>query len=358
MFTVIDLVPNAFLDMSRATAISSNGIVVGTDFGTGFVWTPNQPNGSDGSVQSLPTDISPAARPVASATPMAVNANGMVVGGCKTVDMNGADVDRAFSLVQGGILVDLGTFVPDPSNPGHFLGNSEARGVNDAGQIVGWAEDANGIRRAFLFDPITRKMKDISELHAWNLPSGTPDPSVATAINNAGDIVGSATFIDSANNVLQQAFIRQVGATTLTGLGTLLPDPVYAGLFYGNSIALALNSAALVVGHSDALPPAIMLGAIFSTPNIPFGPLPNQALGVNRGTDADQIVGHFWSNPDAPVMSGFVADLNSGMVDLNTRLTTSGWRIESATGINDFGQICGYGTHDTLGGPRAVLLAP
>ncbi|MFF2287228.1 hypothetical protein [Peribacillus butanolivorans] len=358
MYTVTDLVPNALLGISRATAISKSGVVVGTDFGAGFIWIPNQQNGTVGSSQSLPTDISPGVRPVATATPQAVNAAGMVVGVCRTIDAYGTDVDRAFSFVQGGILVDLGTFVPDSANPGHFLGYSDAKGVNDAGQIVGWADDANGVRRAFLFDPAVGQMQDVSAAHALSLPAGTLDPSEATAINNAGVIVGSATFIDAANNAVQQAFVRQSSQTTLDGLGTLLPDPLQAGLFFGSSSALALNSTGVVVGQSDAIPPVTPLGVIFSTPNIPLGPLPNQALGANSGTSLDQVVGHFWPNPGDPKMSGFVADVTNGMVDLNTQLATPGWRIESATGINDFGQICGVGTHNTLGGPRAILLTP
>ncbi|WP_424577981.1 DUF3466 family protein [Bacillus cereus] len=364
MFTVTDLVPNALLDLSKAQAINPSGVVVGTEVGSGsgFIWTPNQPNGKVGSKQSLPTDISPGVRPVSNATPLAVNAAGIVVGVCKTVDANNTEVERAFSFMIGasGILQDLGTFVPDSATPGQFLGNSQANGVNDAGQIVGWAEDANGVRRAFLFDPAIGQIKDISTVHSSTLPPGTVDPSEATAINNAGGIVGSATFIDAANNVVQQAFIKQAGTTTLTSLGTLLPDPLQPGQFFGSSIATALNSTGGIVGHSESVPPVTPLGVVFgfSTPNIPIGPLPNLVLGVNSGTSVDQIVGHFWPNLGDPKTSGYVADTSSGILELNTQLATPGWRIESATGINDFGQICGIGIHDTLGGSRAVLLTP
>jgi probable HAF family extracellular repeat protein len=359
MFTVTDLVPGAILGISRATAISPNGVVVGTDSGGGFIWTPNQPNGTAGSSQSLPTDLSPAFRP-ATATARAVNAASVVVGSCATEDANGAAVTRAFSFAPGGVLNELGTFVPDPAHPGHFLNNSEALGIDSAGRIVGWAEDANGIRRAFLFDPVARLMQDLSQNHSATLPPGTSDPSEAAAINDSGLIVGTATFIDALGATVSQAFITSVGAVSLTGLGTLLPSPF--GGFLGASAALALNKTGVAVGTSDAVPAALpaqlTLGVIFSTPSIPFGPSPSVARGINSGAFGDKVVGNFVSNPSGPVTSGFVGDLVNGMIDLNTQLATPDWRIDDATGINDFGQICGVGTHATLGGPRAVLLTP
>lgn len=49
-------------------------------------------------------------------------------------------------------MTDLGTFIPDPANPGLFLGNSEARGINDAGQVVGLSDDTVGSEHAFFVD--------------------------------------------------------------------------------------------------------------------------------------------------------------------------------------------------------------
>ncbi len=56
MFTVTDLVPNALLDLSKAQAINPSGVVVGTEVGSGsgFIWTPNQPNGKVGPNSPFP----------------------------------------------------------------------------------------------------------------------------------------------------------------------------------------------------------------------------------------------------------------------------------------------------------------
>jgi probable HAF family extracellular repeat protein len=281
-----------------------------------------------------------------------VNAFGIVVGTCTTDDMHGAQVNRAFVFSQG-FMGDLGTFIRDPAIAGNFLGNSDGKGINDFGQIVGTADDINGPSHAFMFEPTAGQIFALSSFPG--LPTGTPDPSEATAINNAAQIVGNATLIDAAGAVVQQAFLTQGTIAPLTPLGTLLPDPFQPGLFFGNSTALALNQTGSVVGNSDALPPLIRSGAIFSNPNIPFGPAPSEVFGINNN---GQVVGHFFSNPAAPVTTGFIFDFTSGLVDLNTQLATADWHIDSATGINDAGQICGVGTHNVMGGPRAILLTP
>jgi probable HAF family extracellular repeat protein len=362
VYQVTDLAPSAVLDTSRAFGINASGMVVGDEAGgVGFVWTPSAPNVTTGARQLLPSDISPALRPVATSNPQAINASGVIVGECATVDMNGNNVTRAFIASPGSLsLGDLGTFVPDQNHPGHWLGNSAALGLNDAGDVVGWAEDVNGTRRAFLLRAGSSQMQDLSASHALSLPSGTADPSRAAGINNAGTIVGTATFVDAAGAIVEQAFVTQVGSSSLVSLGTLLPNPLGNG-FFGNSTAQGLNNTGVVVGDGDALPAGLTtltLGIVFSNPSVPIGPNPSLARAVNRGQFNDKVVGHFVSNASTGATSGFIADLVSGVVDLNSRLATSGWRIDDAMGINDLGQICGIGTHATLGGPRAVLLTP
>lgn len=147
MFTVTNIAGSG-----KATAINVNGVVVCASENVGVAWIPNQRNGTDGTVYTLPNDLSPG-YPV---TPLAVNATGMVVGVCKTEDVNGAAVDRAFSFQLGSdvqlSLWEIGTFVEDPAYPGSFLGNSAATGVNDSGiNIVSFLECR--------FDPNNRFLK-------------------------------------------------------------------------------------------------------------------------------------------------------------------------------------------------------
>ena len=77
----------------------------------------------------------------------------------------------------------------------------------------------------------------------------------------------------------------------------------------------------------------------------------SEANGINN---AGQVVG------EADLADGSThAFLWSGgsMRDLNSLIPgNSGWVLEYATGVNDSGQICGYGAHN--GARRAFLLTP
>ena len=104
----------------------------------------------------------------------AVSDTGQVVGSYTTA----GGQPHAFSWTRSGEFVDLGT-----------LGgtHSEAHGVNNAGQVVGWSYIAgNTASHAFLWSPSTG-MLDLGTL-------GGPF-SQAYDINNAGQIVGSAVLI-------------------------------------------------------------------------------------------------------------------------------------------------------------------
>jgi probable HAF family extracellular repeat protein len=87
-------------------------------------------------------------------------------------EIAGTSDDRAF-VYRHGALVDLGT----------LGGNrSDANGLNDRGEVVGMSTDANGQPLSFLYDRVMQA-----------LPA--PGYSSAAAINNRGQIVGSAEGI-------------------------------------------------------------------------------------------------------------------------------------------------------------------
>src|SRR5262245_17966926 len=69
-------------------------------------------------------------------------------------------------------VVDLGT-----------LGgaSSEATGLNNSGEVVGWSRDETGAARAFLY-------RDGAMVNLGTLPGGSA--SFATAINDLGQVVG------------------------------------------------------------------------------------------------------------------------------------------------------------------------
>ena len=207
-----------------------------------------------------------------------INDNGQVVGFAAT--------DRQFAhafLYADGVLNDLGTLGGD---------SSAAFGINSAGQVAGWSDTAGPYPQAihaFLYSD--GQMTDLG-----TLPGGTD--SYATAINDNGDVAGSAAF-DAP--LARHAFLYSGGQ--MTDLGTL-PDYSYG------SFATALNNLGQVVGY---------------------------AITENFASQ------HAFFHKDGQ------------MIDLNQFVPPGqGWELTSATGINDQGQIVGSGIHD--GSFRAYLL--
>lgn len=111
------------------------------------------------------------------------------------------------TLWAGGSAIDLGTLkFPDP-------GASEARDVNNLGQVVGWSHAHNTFNRhAFLFD--SGVLKDLNDLidpgTGWELEE-------AYAINDSGRIVGYGHV---------QGYLRGFLLVPRTTNGLQLADPV------------------------------------------------------------------------------------------------------------------------------------
>lgn len=117
----------------------------------------------------------------------AISNRGVVVGESDLDMPTGEHYTRAFRWVNG-IMTDLGTLREDPNH-----GFSSASGINDAGIIVGWAENEARERRAFVFR--SGRMQDLNELLYLRSESGANiAPSItlteARDINDDGLIVG------------------------------------------------------------------------------------------------------------------------------------------------------------------------
>ena len=249
-----------------------------------------------------------------------LNDAGQVVGASGTTNTTLGLPYHAFLYDGKEPLDDLGTL------PGKK--DSYAHGINNSGQIVGESsnsglDDLSG--HAFLYSGGT--MIDLGTLNG-----GKNDTSDATAINDSGDVVGSSLTIASPSGYTH-AFLYD-GA--MHDLGTL---PGYSA-----SYAVAVNDADQIVGHAvgNDLDRAFLdSGGKMAD----LGTLPDDAQSDAYAiNNAAQVVGTSFSTE-----SDSHAFLYSGgqMIDLDTLLPAgSGWTLQDARGINDNGQIVGFGTHD------------
>jgi len=254
-------------------------------------------------------------------------------------------------LISNGNITDLGT-LPGGSN-------SNAYAVNNQGQVVGYSSATNSGQKAFLFANGT--MTDIGALNDFGVPGG--GISMAFAINNKGQITGSSyNFDHSANGFSTHAFLLSNG--TMKDLGGI------------NAIGRGINENGTVVGGStvqDGTSHAVRFdgaGSFFDLGNLmcvsedPITLGQFIAIGCQHGTgnsaaysinNFGQFVG--FSDTQTPNLEHAFVVINGTMRDLNWYIpANSGWVLQTATSINDAGQIVGNGTHN---GVRAgYLLTP
>lgn len=234
---------------------------------------------------------------------------------------------------------------------------SSADGINDSGQVVGWAYDALEIQHAFLWN--SGAMTDLA-----TLPGDTG--STATAINSGGSVAGC-----SWTQTVDPAFLwtpdQTQGTTgTMTSLGTL------GGM---NSFAYGLNDAGQVVGAADTgygsqhaflAQGGVMqdLGTLSAFPDASWANDVNNAghvVGSSLRIDTyydyyvyyDEYGDPYYEWYSYTVDTSDAALWQNGMaVDLNSLVSTGSGGLEQAQAVNDAGQIAanGYG--------QAYLLTP
>jgi hypothetical protein len=250
--------------------------------------------------------------------PLAINDAGWVVGIAGT----DAAADAVLWSPSGKLTVlqDLGG-----------VGDSGAFAINDAGWSVGAAANAGSIFDAMLWSPSGKEtvLQDVGgELY-----------SVADDINDAGWSVGESWTAWGTDAVLWSP----------TGKGTALQD---AGL-QGFSGAVAINDAGWSVGYSFTA--ALGRSALTDRDAVLWSPSGKATVLQDAGglgysaavaiNDSGWSVGNSWTpggaGPDAVLWSP-----TGQATNLNTILG-SGWSETEATGINNEGDIVGWGSeHD------------
>jgi len=264
----------------------------------------------------------------------AVNDQGVVVGG----------IYSYFGSTSAAIVWQNGAATKLATLGGTVTLDSEvANGINDAGQIVGSSAAPGGLVEASLWQNGT-----VTSL--GTLPGGTGAGtaadynSTAAAINASGQIVGSSW----TSSGFYHAFLWQNGV--MTDLGTFVPGD--------HSFASDINNKGQVVGYDE---PASYESKAFLWQNgvmTDLGTLPgdnySEAQSIN---DSGIAVGQagIYANPSG---NHAVMWQDGKIIDLNNLLSpTSGWFLQTATGINDNGEIVGNGSYNGVWGQYSLFLS-
>jgi probable HAF family extracellular repeat protein len=272
-----------------------------------------------------------------SSSASSVNDSGQAVG--SSMFDNGSNSQHAFRTQPNGQILaasDLGTL------PGGL--SSSAWGINASGQTVGVSYTVAGaVRHAFRTAP-NGLITPASDLNGLGVSE-----SIAYAINASGQTVGFAGFA-GFDHAFRTAPNGQV--TPDSDLGTL--GGAYSeahsindsGVTVGHSFTVASGSHAFRTIPNGVIDPASDLGTLGGNVSI--------AYGVNN---SNQTVGSSFASSGFTGYHAFFVDVTGPMQDLNDLIPAgSGWQLQEAHGINDIGQIAGFGT---IGGhTHAFVLTP
>jgi probable HAF family extracellular repeat protein len=296
--------------VSSATAISSNGLVAGYGDATSLISQPFLWSSGAG-LSGLNVGS-----PLAEA--LGVNASGTVAG-----YLLSSDLSTTSAFTTNGASTAL---IPTLGGA-----NNVATAINDSGTVVGYSDTADGSQIAFSYDGST-----LSSLGL--LPSGTT--SAAYAINASGVIAGQADAADGSFH----AVVSSGGTWTDLGIPT----------GYASSDATAIANSGYVAGTlTDGL--GASMGFLWT----PSDPTDMTLLGALTVGGDSQAYGVNSSGLVVGTSDGvaFLFD-STGIQDLNTLLdpASTGWELESATAINDLGQIAGTGYYG--GAMHGFLLDP
>jgi probable HAF family extracellular repeat protein len=294
-------------DGSAGLAINGSGQVTGDSSTAGnaeshaFLWTPTTPNGPSGTMHDLGTLGGKQGQGVS------VNASGQVTG----ISLITGD-SSYHAFLHDGTMHDLGTSIER---------SSHGTGINDNGHVLGVSSNG-AYSSSFLHDGTRHNVA----------PLGAE--SIGVGINASGQVTGF-----TGNDSFLWTPTTPNGHTgTAVTLGYLNQLGFYTG-------AHAVNASGQVTGAAGTVGVALHAFLYDGTMHDlgTLGGTYGDAYAIN---DHGQITGQS-STPGNADYTAFVYSSETGMLDLNALIDpAAGWDLIIGRGINNAGQITGYGYID------------
>ncbi len=253
-----------------------------------------------------------------------INDAGQVAGQSR-IQIGQASYTHAYRTEPGGQNpIDLGVL-----DPAHQY--SVANAIADDGSVAGTSINANGLTRAVLWSS-GGQITDLGALYEQGQSQGLGLNSGNVVVGQSDVQIGDLVVSHAARFSLD----RTTGAVTREDLGALVAN--------GSSTATAISDDGQVTGYSASLSgfthAFLYEGGLMV--DLQRGDLDGSSYGLAIG-DGGHVVGEL--KLTGLGSRAFVWTPTTGMLNLNDLIDPSlGWTLSAATGINDDGQIVGYGT--------------
>jgi probable HAF family extracellular repeat protein len=229
-----------------------------------------------------------------------------------------------------------------PLDLGSLGGSSTAASVNNSSQIVGYSFTPTNWSLAIFWPNANSSPLELSTLGgAYNY---------ALSLNDSGQIVGAST---PAGGQYEHAVFWTNSSSAPLDLGTL-------GL--EESWARAINKLGQIVGRAIEYCLGYQVVPVY-WPNGSSTPVTLATLGGNHSeaisiNTSGRIVGYSATSLNGPIYAVLWNNGSSPPIDLNTLIpTNSGWVLQYANAINDFGEIVGTGLLNGQGHAFALISA-
>jgi uncharacterized membrane protein len=248
--------------------------------------------------------------------------------------------------------------------PGGFY-NSEATAVNNSGHVTGVVYDRTFSEdRAFAFANNILTLLPGQQSHAYNisdsdevvgeslLPGKTTTGPVFWTRNKirslGGCCGGSARGVDKNGEAIGDVYDENGRYHAFLWTARRGLQPIGPPGRYSSAIAINAQGHVVVQAFSEVL---LYAGGSLTRLEL-SSRYPSQPRAINN---CDVIVGSF--GPFADAERAFIWEKSRGFRDLNTDIASDlGWKLESATSINDHGEIVGRGDYKGQDGTGFLLI--